>query len=88
MSLDDNEVTADEVPGILRRQIEGALNMQRAFFRDYTQCLKDKAIADRACETWEETVERAMGIAMLYGTIVRSAQQYAPDALTEEEREW
>jgi hypothetical protein len=80
-------MTNEEVPGIVRDQVAGALRFQRALCRDYTECVKDKEIADRACKTWEETVERLVRIVFLYGHIVGSASEYIPDALTERERD-
>lgn len=82
------EAPKKEIPGILKDSMRGGLGMQRSFFRDYSQCLKEKAIADRACKTWDETVERSMGIAVLYGRMLASAENIAPELLTPEERDW
>lgn len=77
---------APAIPAIFLAQMKGMLSWYRAANRDYTDCLKEKAVADRACKTWEETVERAMSIAREYGALVANLRVNAPDLLTDEER--
>jgi hypothetical protein len=65
--------------------LKGALAFSRRLHLDYIGCLKDKAVADRHCSTWEETVERAAQIFVDHGILLNEIKKLMPELLTETE---
>lgn len=62
-----------EVPGIVKQQLRGSLAYQNRLVTDYTQCVKDKAIANATCATWDETVDSLVRKARILGALEASA---------------
>ena len=68
----------EDQPGFLRDSIEGGIGFAQTMVRDYTQCVKDKAIADRRFDkddpqAWEKTVDTLVSNVFILGHMVGGA---------------
>lgn len=64
-----NYSDATKLRGIFQEQLTNAIMFSARLVEDYEQCVKEKAIADRSCGTWDETVVRLVELSKNLGTL-------------------